>query len=261
MLEYWGEHTSPELGAMDKSEVIVAMVAGSCEQHARHLPLNTDTILGEAVTKAAAKKSGKRILLLPSMPYGFSKHHLNFTGSVSLEQEELASVVGTIFQTVHAYGFCNLAVINSHGGNSAALHYALNELGAHYGVKLVFARYWDFAAEYIESEWRESEPGGLGHAGEMETALMLHVAPQLVRKEEIRDYSIPKGGNRWFNADMFAKNFIVMYNNFDIYSPDGNVGLAQYATAERGRQLFEYCSDRMAEFFDGFWNKNEYIEH
>lgn len=259
MLEIWGNHTSAEIEAMDRQDTIVAMVAGSCEQHARHLPLNTDTILGEAVTKAAAEKSEKKVLLLPTIPYGFSKHHLKFTGSVSIEQEEMASVVATVFKTVHSYGFKNLLVVNSHGGNSVSLQYALNELGSKYGVKLIFAKYWDFAADYIQNKWRDSPVGGLGHAGEMETALMMYLAPELVRMGEIKDYKLPEGGNNWFNADMFAKNSIVMYNDFNLYSPDGNVGLAQYATPEKGRELFEYCSSRMAELFNGFWVDNQYV--
>lgn len=259
MLEIWGNHSSKEIAGIDKESAIAVLVAGSCEQHARHLPLNTDTILGEAVVKAAAEKSGRRVLLLPSLPYGFSKHHLNFQGSVSLEQQELSSVVTTIFKTVHSYGFKNLAVVNAHGGNSASLHYGLNELGSRYGIKLIFTKYWDLAADYIQSEWRESPLGGLGHAGEMETSLMMYLAPELVRAEEITGYQIPEGGNGWFNPDMFAKNTIVMYNDFNLYSPDGNVGLAQYATAEKGRLLFEYCSDRMAELFDGFWVDNQYV--
>lgn len=260
MLLKWGTCTSCELARMDRSESIAVLVAGSCEQHARHLPLLTDTILGEAVVRAAAEKSEKQILLLPSLPYGFSRHHMNFAGSISMEQEELSSLVQTIFTAVHVHGFKNLAVINSHGGNTAALHTALNELGSRFGIKLILAKYWDFAAEFIESQWRDSPPGGLGHGGEMETALMMHIAPELVRGEEITGYQLPKGGNRWFQADMFAKNTIVMYNNFDIYSADGNVGMAQYATPEKGRLLFEHCSGRLAEFFDGFWNENLYTQ-
>lgn len=258
MLKFWNQFTAKELEHMDKEHSVAAIVVGSCEQHARHLPLGTDLILGEAVLKRAAKKAEGAVLMLPSIPYGFSRHHLHFTGTISLEQEELAAVIETIFYTIHSYGFKRLLVINSHGGNSAALQYALNELGANYGIKLIFARYWDFVGDYIQNQWRESPLGGLGHAGEMETALMMHIAPELVRKNEITGYQIPQGGNRWFNADMFAKNSVVMYNDFDIYSPDGNVGMAQFATPEKGKALFEYCTDCLAEFLDNFWVDNLY---
>lgn len=260
MLREWSHCTSKEIAKMEKDTSIVVMVAGSCEQHARHLPLNIDTFLGEAIVKRAAEKSKKTVLLLPSMPYGFSMHHMDFPGSLSATQEELSEIIQTVFSQVHHHGFQNMAVINAHGGNSAALHGALNELGSRYGMKLILAKYWDFAAEYIEAAWRESPLGGIGHAGEMETALMMHLAPEQVRSEEVKDYEIPRGGSRWYNADMFAKNAIVMYNNFNMYSPDGNVGMAQYANAEKGERLFEYCTDRLAEFFDEFWNHNQYIE-
>lgn len=258
MLKMWSHFTAKELKEAVKDDPVAAMVVGSCEQHARHLPLGTDLILGEAVLKGAAEKAQNPVFMLPSIPYGFSRHHLGFTGTVSLEQEELAHMVETIFYRVHSYGFRKLLVLNSHGGNSAALHYGLNELGAKYGIKLVMAKYWDFAGEYIEHQWRESPRGGLGHAGEMETALMMHVMPGLVREREIVDYEIPRGGNRWFNADMFAKNVVVMYNNFEIYSPDGNVGMGQYASAEKGKVLFDYCTDCLAEFLDEFWVDNLY---
>ena len=258
MLKLWNHFTAKELEMTDKEKPVAAIVVGSCEQHARHLPLGTDLILGEAMVKEAARKADSTVFMLPSIPYGFSRHHLAFTGTLSLEQEELAHMIETIFYRVHSYGFRKLLVINSHGGNSAALHIGVNELGAKYGVNLVMAKYWDFAGEYIEKQWRETPLGGLGHAGEMETALMMHIMPELVREKEIIDYKIPQGGNRWFNADMFAKNAVVMYNNFEIYSPDGNVGMGQYGTAEKGKALFEYCTDRLAEFLDEFWADNRY---
>lgn len=258
MLLMWNELTTCEMDKLNKQDAVAVLVVGSCEQHACHLPLGTDTILGDAIVKAAAEKATGAIVMLPSVPYGFSKHHMDFSGTVSLEQSELATLVGTIFKMVHDTGFDKLAVINAHGGNSAALHYALNELGSEYGIKLIFVKYWDFAAEYIASHWRETPLGGIGHAGEMETALMMQVAPELVRQEKIIDYQLPKGGNGWFHSDMFAKNSVVMYNNFNIYSPDGNVGMAQYASADKGKLLFDYCTDRLAEFLDGFWVDNPY---
>lgn len=261
MLRLWSQMTSAELQSMDKEHVVAALIVGSCEQHACHLPLGTDTILGEAVVKAAAQKAEGEIVLLPTISYGFSMHHRNFAGTVSLEQAELSAIVETVFTQVYSYGFDRLAVISSHGGNSAALHYALNELGAKKGIKLIFCRYWDFSCDFIQSEWRNSPPGGLGHAGEMETALMMHVASSLVQQDRMVDYQLPKGGNQWFHADMFAKNSVVMYNDFNSYSPYGNVGIAQYATAERGKVLFDFLSGRLAEFLDGFWSDNPYIKH
>lgn len=258
MLITWPEQSSPQIGAADKRQAVAAVVVGSCEQHARHLPLGTDTILGEAVLREAAKKAGAPVYVLPSIPYGFSHHHRKFPGTVSLEQETLKCLVENIFICAHASGFQRLLMLNAHGGNSAALQFALNELGASYGIKAIFARYWDFAADYIAS-WRESAPGGIGHAGELETSLMLAVRPDLVDTGQLDGYFPAKGKCPWFHPDMFAPNQITMYNDFSLYSPDGNVGEPAYASREKGERLCAYIAGQLAAFLDGFWEENNLV--
>lgn len=257
MLYWWNEMSSPEMQRVDKQQAIVALVVGSCEQHACHLPLGTDVFLGQSILEEAAKKAKTPVYLLPTLPYGFSAHHMHFPGSITLEQSVLEKLVENIFSSVSHWGFHNLLVLNSHGGNSTALQFALNELGARYGIKLIFTRYWDHAAEYIE-KWRSTGPGGIGHAGEMETSLMLHIAPHLVREKEMKPYQVATG-NAWFGPDMFANNRVIMYNNFEKYSNYGNVGQGQYATKEKGEALFAYVTDQLADFLDHFWKNNAWV--
>ena len=258
MIRLWNELTVPNFRKLMEEKPVAAVVVGSCEQHARHLPLGTDTILGEYMLKEAARKSKSTVLMLPTVSYGFSMHHMAYPGSVSLNQSTLVAAIEDIFLAVRKTGLKRLLALSSHGGNTASLQYAMNELGAKHGIKLIFTRYWDHAASYIQNEWRESEMGGLGHAGEMETALMMAVRPELVDRSQLDGYAIAPG-NDWFGPDMFASNRIMMYNAFNEYAKDGNVGLPAYASAQKGQVLCEYVTDRLAEFIDGFWEDNPYI--
>jgi creatinine amidohydrolase len=257
MIKPWAECSSAHIKRNVKKTDIAALVVGSCEQHARHLPLGTDTIIGEYILAESAKKAAAAVYMLPSLAYGFSHHHLNFAGSVSMEQETLAALVRNIMLHARSAGFTRFLIMNAHGGNMPALHFAVNELGSKHGLKAILIKYWDFFAGYIK-EWRDTPLGGIGHAGEMETSCMLRIRPDLVDMSLLSGYECAKG-NEWFNPDMFAPNRITMFNMFEVFSPYGNVGKPDSATAEKGGKLLEYATEKIAAFLDGFWEENPFV--
>lgn len=256
----WNTLRAPEFQNITKEDVALVIV-GSLEQHALHLPVGTDVFLGNAVAKAAAGKSKRRIFVLPAVNYGFSAHHMDFPGSITLRQKTLVSVLEDIGDGVISTGFSNLVFLISHGGNSASVHLALNELGIrHEGCRIVSFRYWDFMKDFIR-ELRDSPMGGMGHAGEMETSMMEYLYPALV-SEDWLEYPLAEG-NQWHHPDMFAPNRITTYQKFSSISPYGNVGVCEDASEEKGRQIVEYVSGELAKFFDGYFEaciKNDSIE-
>ncbi len=246
----WSSTRSPQFREVTKADIAVVVV-GSLEQHANHLPVGTDVFLGNAVAAAAAERSARRVYLLPPVTYGFSAHHMDFPGSITLKQRTLAAILEEIGDGVFHNGFSNLVFLNSHGGNSAAIHLAVNELGSrNEGKKVVTLRYWDFLREYI-GELRESPMGGMGHAGELETSLMQYLWPGMVT-DEWQEYRLAEG-NEWHHPDMFAANRITTYQKFSDISPWGNVGVCDRASAEKGGKILQYLSREIGAFFDGYF--------
>ena len=250
----WDSLMTSDFQNITKQDVAV-IVVGSLEQHARHLPLGTDVFLGNEIIREAAEKAKGRVFVLPPVTYGFSAHHMDFRGSITLRQKTLVALLEDIGEGVIKTGFLNLVFLISHGGNSAAVHLALNELGIKYSeCKIVALRYWDFMKDFIR-EIRESSIGGMGHAGEMETSMMKYLYPELV-SDDWKGYPLAKG-NEWYHPDMFATNKIVVYQKFNTISPFGNVGVCEYASEEKGRRIVNYVGDELSRFLDGYFGENE----
>lgn len=249
MLIEWKECLAPEFKNITEEDVAVVVV-GSLEQHAKHLPVGTDAYLGINVVKEAAKSARRRIFLLPPVTYGFSAHHMDFRGSITLRQKTLISLLEDIGEGVYASGFRNLIFLISHGGNSASVHVALNELGLRYhDYTVISMRYWDFIKKEIQ-EIRDTPPGGMGHAGELETSLMLCLYPEFVGTDR-KNYELAEG-NEWHHPDMFAANTITTYQRFCEISPYGNVGTCDTATAEKGERILECLTKKIGKFMDEY---------
>lgn len=249
MLKEWKELNSVDFRGIQKEDAAI-LVIGSCEQHGLHLPMGTDVFLGEEVIRRAAKCAKRRIFLLPSISYGFSAHHMDFPGSITLSQETLCHMIIEVVSCVIKAGFGKVILVVSHGGNSPSVHMAVNELGIRCtGSNIIMLRYWDFMREFME-ELRDSPMGGIGHAGEMETSMMMAALPHLV-KEGWENYTLTQG-NEWYHPDMFAANRITVYKRFRDISEWGNVGVCDCASAEKGERIFEYLGAEIGRFLDEY---------
>lgn len=175
----WEELTTREIDDLDRDRTIVILPLGSVEQHGNHLPLGTDTILAHAVALAAALETRDAVVLPPPW-YGFSAHHMRFPGSITLRVETLMAMVEDIAASVISHGFGRILIVNGHGGNNGAIDVLASTLGhKHYGTARIAAlTYFQLAREAI-ADLRQSETGGMGHAGEFETALLQHLRPKL----------------------------------------------------------------------------------
>ena len=93
----------------------------------------------------------------------------------------------------------------------------------------------------------------MGHSGELETSIMMHISSVYVDNDKAMfKYQFYKG-NKWHCPDMFAKNTIIQYRNFNFYSEYRNVGIPKCATVEKDKQIVEVLIKKMAEFCDIFF--------
>jgi len=159
---------------------------GSFEQHGKHLPLLTDSIRAEEISRRLAEKAsekGVKVGLLPTLVYGVSEHHMNFPGTISIRPEVYISFIEDIGASLARHGARRLAIVNFHGGNNASLQVASSIIRARHGLRVYIIHWTRYAREYILEYLKPSE--SWGHACEHETSMIMALAPQLVRRDRI----------------------------------------------------------------------------
>ena len=233
--------TWPEVKRLPLRDMAVIAPLGSFEQHGPHLPFTTDTDLAAAIAEAVEQALPERVLLLPCLWLGHSTHHMHFPGTLDVRQMHYIAVIEDLCRSILAMGATKVLLLNGHGGNDVPVRTALREvkteLAGRKGVHVLYAAYWMLAAASIR-EIRESEPGGLGHACEMETSLMLHLHPERVRME-LAKRDGPRHPSPYRKADMQLAKPVYSVNEFHEISESGVVGHPELATAEKGRRFFE----------------------
>ena len=127
----WQDLTWSDIDALDRDRTIAVLPVGSVEQHGRHMPTGTDTLLAAAVAAAAARQFDNAIVLPPPW-YGLSAHHLHFPGTVSLHASTMMALVEDIVASVIGHGFRRMVIVNGHGGNGGVIDVLAATLGHRY---------------------------------------------------------------------------------------------------------------------------------
>ena len=241
----------PEVKALKPANKIVLLPLGSFEQHGPHLPLTTDTDIVTAVARGVETKRPEKILCLPTLWPGHSTHHLAFPGTLSVSQTPYINLVIELCSSIANFGARKVFLLNGHGGNDIPVRAAMRELKTKFpDVKFVFASYWTLAAQSFQTI-RQSGPGGLGHACEMETSIMLHLHPERVKMKLARRDG-PKHTDVYRKADMFHSRPVYFVNEFDEITRSGVIGHPESATAEKGKRFLESAVTDVTAFVDDF---------
>jgi creatinine amidohydrolase len=220
----------PTLQALSKDTPVVFPVA-ALEQHGRHLPLFTDTLLLGEIMRRAESRLGDRVVFAPVQWLGNSDHHLDFPGTLSAPPRAYLDLLGGALENFLQHGFKRLVFINGHGGNDVPGRQAVFEVRQRHrhrqDLLLLFATYWQLGAQ----PW-ESDPGlvqrQMGHACEWETSMILRLSPKLVGP--LAELESVPFGNAFEPA---TRGWITK----DRTTP-GHLGEPRSATAEKGEVLF-----------------------
>jgi creatinine amidohydrolase len=247
----WEELSSPDVAALDRERTVVMLPLGSVEQHGSHLPLGTDTILANAVSLAAAERVGDAFVLPPPW-FGFSAHHMRFPGSVTLRSKTLIALAEDIVGSLVQHGFRRILIVNGHGGNAGVIDVLSSTLGhRHHGVARIAALTYFHLARQAIAELRRSEPGGMGHACEFETALVQHLRPDLVKIEKA-EATYPDPGSPYLTTDLLGTSAIRTYHDFADLSPHGTLGDPLLASPDAGSAFFEAVVGALSAFINDF---------
>jgi creatinine amidohydrolase len=244
----------PAVAALPKTTPVVFPIA-ALEQHGRHMPVFTDSLLlGEVVRRVKLAPVADKCLFAPLQWLGNSHHHMDFPGTLSATPRVYLDLLKDLATCFLAHGFTRLVFLNGHGGNITPYQQALFELRqdlrAHSGLLLLALTYWDAAGSP-----NASIPGlvqsRMGHACEWETSMVLRIRPELV----VGDVSqVP--------AVLHGKEFAPGYRAWTMpdRSEPGHVGTPAAATAEKGEALFAHFAAGVAAYlervvaWDGSWD-------
>lgn len=235
------EMTWPEVDACVRDMVIVVPIA-ALEQHGHHLPLLTDAILCEEVVLRVESSRPSEILLLPCQWLGASGHHLGMPGSLSVDWITHINIIIEPIRCLLHHGFRRFLVVNGHGGNIDSFHLALRQLALEFPDRLLSGvSYWDGAAAEIASLLKGPRKT-VGHACEFETALMMHLRPELVEKELIKDDDV--------NRTILALGEVFVPLDMRRQTQYGCAGNPSKATAQTGCELLKLLVSKLLETVD-----------
>ena len=248
----WEELSVPEIEALDRDRTVLVLPIGSVEQHGRHLPTGTDTMLAMAVSLAAAERLAGRVAVLPPPWYGFSPHHMQFAGTIALSLATILAIVEDIAASVVAHGFCRVVIVNGHGGNAGIADVLSSTLGHRYHgqARIACLTYFQLAREAI-AKLRRSGPGGMGHACEFETSMMQHLHPHLVAIDRAK-VTYPDPQSSYLSTDLVDSSRVRTYHDFADLSETGTLGVPSLASAEAGARFYTAVTDELVRFIEDF---------
>jgi len=241
---FWHHLTTTAFSGLDPEGTVALLPVSAIEQHGPHLPLATDALIGDGLVRAAMELTGDGLLVLPALEFGHSLEHVCFPGTLSVAAESLLATWIDIGRSVSRAGVRKLVLLNTHGGNIPLVQLAALRLRHEMNLLVIRANYFAFGTPpdlFAADELRH----GI-HGGEVETSLMLHLQPQLVRREALADFST-------LGRDMADRNQLLGPENpvgFGWMSQDlnaqGVTGNAAGADARRGKILLDYLAQKLA---------------
>lgn len=193
--------TWPEIESYLQSDDRAILTIGAVEQHGPHLAMGTDSMTAEAVARDAGREAG--VVVYPPIWYGWSESHMGFPGTTTLRPETMQAIVEDLVSSLSVHGFRRFVVLNGNRRvNLPPLQIAASNLSGE-DDRLVWVADVAYLAFDEGAVLRRSAPGGIGHAGEMETSHMLHLHADCVWP----DKALAKpGGHRSPNPSFMASD-------------------------------------------------------
>lgn len=243
----WQELTSPALGKIGRRTPVVLPIA-AIEQHGPHLPLATDRLIVEHLCEQLNRELKHRVLILPTLAFGCSMHHMDFPGSLTLTHETFLRAAMEILSSAAAHGFTRFLILNGHGGNQGIAQVIMEQFGAeHPKSNVAFTSWWRVASKELLAV-TETGPGGVGHACEFETSLMLVIEPDLVVRN-----AIARGGSyrvslpAWARGDMLRGSRASLYTSMKTLTINGVFGEPRKSSEAKGRRISSIITKRLVE--------------
>jgi len=243
----WQELTTTDFAGVDPARTIALLPVAAIEQHGPHLPLATDALINEGVIAQTLRRlpASASVLVLPALNVGDSLEHTAFAGTLSADLEPLLGLWLAVGRGVARAGVRKLVIFNTHGGQRAHVDLAALRLRVAHSLLVVRAHSFSFGVP--PDLFDDAELAHGLHGGAVETSLLLHLRPDLVRREALADFPslgaalAARGGLLgvekpvgigWMTQDLNAH---------------GAVGNAAAASADKGRAVLDHIVSRLLQ--------------
>ncbi len=244
----WQDYTWPELQALAEAGAAVIVPVGAIEQHGPHLPVSVDsTCVYEVARHAAQAVTEFPVLVAPPVWWGVSPHHMAFAGTITLSTDTFIAVVSDICRSISQHGFRRILILNGHGGNGSVINTIAQRLSEQKPpLWVAAATYFTMIAQDLQTIG-ESDFGGMSHACEMETSLMLALRPDLVHLDRVED-DMRGPWTSFFGWDMRVGGTVYYPYDMQRDTKQGVIGAPSLATAAKGQAILAAATARVAQF-------------
>ena len=237
-LEY-GRLTWPEVRRAAAEDRVCLIPVATLEDHGPHLPIDTDLRITAEIARRTAESAPDDVLLLPPIPHGYSPHHMDFPGPITIGWDTFARYCTDVGLSLAGHGFRRMLYLNGHGSNQNLVEMAARLVMVERPEVLAGAAFYltsPEAARVIE-EVRESDRGGLAHACELETSLYLAIDPDAVdMSKAVDERSYPEGEHAWLDWSDGPLKLMPWWSSF---SRTGVQGRPTLATRAKGEALLD----------------------
>ena len=245
----WDGLRSPQFKTVDANRAVAVLPLGATEQHGPHLPLSVDTVLVEGVVNAALPHLSAQdpVWVLPTQALGLSTEHQAFEGTLTLSPETVIALWCEIGASVARAGFKKMLMFNAHGGNVGLMDVVARELRAQHGLLVYSSSWYNLPLDETALAQFSAHEHRFGiHGGEIETSMMLALAPDLVDMSQAQNFAS--------SSQERAQRYPVLGNgksaklgwHIQDYNPSGAVGNAGAATAAKGQALVKSAGEQLA---------------
>lgn len=237
---WWGEFKSADFDTIDPEKTIAILPLAATEQHGPHLPLNTDTSIMKGMLRTLSQTlpSDADIRCLPVQAICKSDEHLDFAGTLHMPAEIMSASLDAIIASAAATGIRKLVLVTSHGGNEEVMGIAARNARIGHDMLAVKTSWGRFGVPEALFSDREMKYGI--HGGDYETSLMLHFRPKLVDMSLAKDFasSSEKAREQFKHLNPQSPHSYAWLAQ-DL-NPEGVVGEAHLATADKGKKAAEH---------------------
>lgn len=214
---------------------------GATEAHNYHLPYGTDIIEAEQVAAEAARiswEAGNKVVVLPCIPFGVNTGQFDVKLDMNMNPSTQLAVLRDVVDVLNRQGIYKLIILNSHGGNDFKT--MIRELGLQFPKMFLCSCNWYQAVD--QKQYFENKDD---HAGEMETSVIMHLTPHLVRPlSEAGD-----GAAKKFRITAIREGWAWSERKWLQVTKDTGVGDPRKASAEKGQRYFNAVTEKVASFF------------
>ncbi|CAA0250456.1 creatininase family protein [Tenacibaculum maritimum] len=215
---------------------------GATEPHNYHLPYGTDNIQAERVSIEAAKiafENNAKVMVLPTIPFGVNTGQLDLPLCMNMNPSTQRAILKDIVHVLNLQKVLKLVIINAHGGNN--FKQIIRELSVEFPSVFICSLNW---WQITNTEKYFDEPGD--HAGELETATMMYLTPDLVLPLK----EAGNGNAKSFKLKGLKEGWVSSQRQWTAVSKDTGVGNPKKATKEKGQLFFEFVTKKIASFLE-----------